>query len=245
MEGHLTPPHEPVDHPSLQRLPDAEPRTIFDEIRKGDILFLLGLLGAVAFVYVPGLQGPPVYDDGTGVLRNPVMGNLRGLPGRFLDPVPPQPPGVPLPSYAYRPFTEASFALQQALGASLPALRLGNLLLHAAASFLVFLIVNASHPSSAGSLSPLGRPPLRPPPLAVGRHLVYQRAVSWNLLSFLSLLLYLAAGPSPPAPAPTGPPSPRASSRDSQGARRHPPLTLAALSGSSAGPAPLAPLLAR
>jgi polyphosphate kinase len=38
MEDHLTPPLEPVDHPSLRRAPEAEPRTIFDEIRRGDIL---------------------------------------------------------------------------------------------------------------------------------------------------------------------------------------------------------------
>ncbi len=34
----LAPPHEPVDHPSLRRVPGAEPRTIFEEIRRGDIL---------------------------------------------------------------------------------------------------------------------------------------------------------------------------------------------------------------
>ena len=165
-------------------------------IRKGDILFLLGLLGAIAFVYAPGLQGPPVYDDGTGVLRNPVMGDLRRLPGRFLDPVPLHPPGVPLPSY-YRPLTEASFALQQAFGASLLTLRLGNILLHAAASLLVFLIVRR-----LGNL--LGETSLSPRwaallfalhPLAVQAvTYVYQRAVSLEtLLAFLSLLLYLVA----------------------------------------------------
>lgn len=38
LEEHLPPSHEPVDHPSLRRVPDAEPRSIFDEIRRGDIL---------------------------------------------------------------------------------------------------------------------------------------------------------------------------------------------------------------
>ena len=38
LEDLLAPPHEPVDHPSLRRGPDAEPRSIFDEIRRGDIL---------------------------------------------------------------------------------------------------------------------------------------------------------------------------------------------------------------
>lgn len=38
LEGHLTPPLEPMDHPSLHRAPETEPRTIFDDIRRGDIL---------------------------------------------------------------------------------------------------------------------------------------------------------------------------------------------------------------
>jgi polyphosphate kinase len=38
LENHLTPPHEPVDHPRLRRVSETEDGTIFDEIRRGDIL---------------------------------------------------------------------------------------------------------------------------------------------------------------------------------------------------------------
>ncbi len=164
---------------------------------RGNGRFLLGLLGAIAFVYAPGLPGPPMMDDGTGVLRNPVVGDLRRLPGRFLDPVPQQPPGVPLPCYVYRPLAEASFALQRALGADIHGFRLGNLLLHAACALLVFLVVRRF-----ATLLP--ESPLSPRwaallfalhPLAVQAvTYVYQRAVLLEtLLCLLTLLLYLVA----------------------------------------------------
>lgn len=38
MESHLALAHEPVNHPSLRQVSDAEPRSIFDEISRGDIL---------------------------------------------------------------------------------------------------------------------------------------------------------------------------------------------------------------
>ncbi len=163
-------------------------------MRHGDGRFLLGLLGAIAFLYAPGLPGPPVYDDYLlGVYP------LQRIPmlARFLDPVSPQPPGVPLPSYAYRPLTEASFALQQALGVDIPGLRLGNLLLHAACALLVFLVVRRLAALLPGSpLSPRWAALLFAlHPLAVQAvTYVYQRAVLLEtLLCLLTLLLYLVA----------------------------------------------------
>ena len=109
-------------------------------MRPGDRLFLLGLLAAVAVCHASGLGAPFAFDD-IGLLDNPNLGSLPALGQGFLHPHPPAPPGVQLPSYAYRPLTEASFMANGWLaGGNLMGLRVGNLLIHMGASGLVFLL---------------------------------------------------------------------------------------------------------
>ncbi len=154
------------------------------------------ILAALAFCYAIGLDAPPAYDD--AMLGVPIR--EMGQPGmvwqRFRDPRPLAPPGVMLPDYAYRPVTEASVALNAALtGPTVRGLRLGNLLIHAAAAFLVLLLARRLGPE-AGIPSPAFP---RWAALAFAVHpmgvqavtYVYQRATSLEaLLGFLTLYGY-------------------------------------------------------
>lgn len=136
-------------------------------------LFLAGVFLVAAFAYLPSLKAPPVYDDVlVSRLETP---SLLG-PARV-------PKGVPLPKYAWRPLTEVSLLWMPS--------RAGNLLLHLAASGLVFLLVRRLEPSLAPwaaaffSLHPLG---------VQAAAYLYQRAVLLeSALAFSCLLFYLRA----------------------------------------------------
>ncbi len=159
-----------------------------------DLPFLLALAAAVTLCYGPGLGGPPVYDDLVGILHNPKMARPDLLLRGFLDPTPQVPLGVPFTSIIYRPLTEASFALNLALGWGLTGLRLGNLVLHVGTAWLVFLIAlrlgEGSRPFARWAalffaLHPLG---------AQAVTYVYQRFTGLEAsLGFLAILLYLPA----------------------------------------------------
>ena len=170
---------------------------------KGDRVFLAALLGALMACALPGLWAPPAFDDRAGVLENPRLRHPGLALEGFLTPAPRRSQGVLLPGYAYRPLTEASFALNAAVTGWSPAgLRAGNLLLHAASTLLVFLIARR-----LGA----GLPPAFPRwaafffalhPLTVEAvTYLYQRATCLEAaLTFLSLALYLGCRASPSRP---------------------------------------------
>lgn len=148
------------------------------------------LAAAAVLVQLPGLRAPAVHDDHGWVLRNPKLADAPALARGFWDPARREVDGVRLPSYAWRPLTEASFALNFAIRPSIAGLRAGNLLIHAAASVLAFLLLRrllGEGPARWGALlfavHPLGVQAVT---------YVYQRSVCLAAaLSFLCLLLYL------------------------------------------------------
>jgi Tfp pilus assembly protein PilF len=163
-----------------------------------DLLFCMALAAAVALCYSPGLKGPPVYDDLVGILHNPKMTRPDLLARGFLDPTPQVPLGVPFPSIIYRPLTEASFAVNLALGGGLTGLRVGNMLLHAGAACLIFLI--ALRLGDGLGIDP--RPFARWASLFFALHPLGGQVVTYAYqrftllaatLGFLSVLLYLSA----------------------------------------------------
>ena len=102
---------------------------------------LLVLLPAVALATLASWAGRGI--DLDCVLGNPATRDAGALARAFRDPHPPATPGTPLPTYAWRPVTEASFwlnlAVAERLGGGLLAwLRAGSLLLHAAAALAAF-----------------------------------------------------------------------------------------------------------
>ncbi len=154
--------------------------------------FPLLLLLLVACCYLPGLEALPAHDD--QLLTREVLGppTPGALLGRFLDPVRPHGLGIPLPNYAYRPLTEASFSLNLAGG--FLSLRVLNLLLHWGACLAVLWVAAQLFPAERH----LGRWAalcFAVHPLAVSAvTYVYQRAASLEaLLAFLSLGLYWSA----------------------------------------------------
>lgn len=160
-----------------------------------DLSWLLALAVAVAAVYAPGLGAEPVYDDELGIQHNPRVHvpelTLRG----FLEPTPRFLHGAKLPGWGYRPLTEASFAVNLWLsGGSFPALRAGNVMLHLAASLLVFLLARTLC-AEAPAFARWAAAWFALHPMAVQAvTYVWQRLTSLEgMLSFLAILLYWRA----------------------------------------------------
>ncbi len=107
---------------------------------KGEWRFLLGLLLAILFCYLPGLNAPPAFDDALLQTYRLTRASPAALMKAFRDPVPASPQGISLPAYAYRPLTEASFVLNGLAGGGLMGLRVGNLLIHVGAAVLVWVL---------------------------------------------------------------------------------------------------------
>lgn len=144
-----------------------------------DRVFLFCLAAAVAACYAPGLRAPASYDDRAAVLSNPAAASLPLALERTLREVPP-----------HRHLTEASFALNRLLaGESLPALRVGNILIHLGATGLVFLLARrwggsglARWAAAFFALHPLG--------IQAVTYLCQRATGLESLLALLSLCLY-------------------------------------------------------
>lgn len=160
-------------------------------MRRDAAFVALLLLGALA-CYAPGLGAPPAYDDAGRILLNPRLGDPGALLRHFADASPRFLHGIPLPSY-YRPLTEATLALNRWIaGEGITGCRAGNLLIHAFAIVLVFLLVRRLAGAGAARWAAAF---FALHPLAVQSvTYVYQRSSSLaGTLGFLSLLLYLSA----------------------------------------------------
>ncbi len=157
-------------------------------MNRKDALSVLGILGAAALSYAFLWEAIPL--DLDLVLRNPVVTDPGRLLAGFLHPTPLSRPGPWTPTYAYRPVTELSFALNLALtGPTAAGLRLGSLLLHAACAVLAFLIARQAMGPGRGALAGLlfAVHPLQAQALTYP----YQRYVILEtLLAGLALLLY-------------------------------------------------------
>ncbi len=154
--------------------------------------FRLALLALIAFCYLPGLASPAAYDDLYGVLLNPRLKDASAVAKGFRDPAPVPPEGVRTPGYAWRPLTEASFALN--LWAGLQGLRILNILLHWGSCLAVLWVVAQLFPAERHlgrwaalcfAVHPLG---------VAAVTYVYQRFTGLEaLLAFLTLGLYWTA----------------------------------------------------
>ena len=160
---------------------------------RGETRFLLGLLLAAVLAYLPWFWGPPAYDDPLVLMYPSRMAGPSEIFHSFRDPVMPLPQGHTYPSYAYRPLTEATLAFNQWLtGDSIPAMRVGNLLIHLGATLLVFALARRLGATAFArwaalffAIHPLGVHAVT---------YVYQRAVGLEaLLFFLTILLYWKA----------------------------------------------------
>ena len=125
--------------------------------------FLIGLALTLAAAWAPGLKAPPVFDDPVGILLNPKLHDSTLALQAFRDPTPRVLAGVRLPGWSYRPLGDASLHLNLLLGGGrFGALRVGNLLIHAAASVLVLLLARRLLGGEGGwaclffALNPLG-----------------------------------------------------------------------------------------
>lgn len=154
-------------------------------------ILLPALLLLTAAAYMAGLPAPASYDDSTLGMILARSGSPRALLNTFLNPAPPAPLGVPLPPYAWRPLTEASFVVNAAITGetALWGLRLGNLAIHLAVVLLVWAVARRLVPQAA--LWAAAFVALHPMAVEAVTY-VYQRSVALEAaLMLLSVLLYL------------------------------------------------------
>lgn len=158
-----------------------------------DLLSLALAYALAAASYGPRLDAPPVHDDRAGVLLNAKTELPRELLKGFFRPNPAAPPGTPVPWYAYRPLTEATFLVNLGIAHSMRSLRAGSLLVHFAATALVLILVRRLAPErpAAARWAALF---FAVHPMAVQAvFYVYQRATALEaLLAFLCIALHLA-----------------------------------------------------
>lgn len=95
-------------------------------------------------IYWNALWNPFQYDDGSSIINNPYIHNLRNIPYFFFDLRFSQLIDDAGATVHYRPLWSASFAVNYALGGLNPVgYHLVNLTFHVGSAYLLFLIVNA------------------------------------------------------------------------------------------------------
>ena len=95
-------------------------------------------------IYWNALWNPFQYDDGSSIINNPYIHNLRNIPHFFFDLRFSQLIDDAGSTVHYRPLWSASFAINYALGGLNPVgYHLVNLAFHVGSAYLLFLIVNA------------------------------------------------------------------------------------------------------
>ncbi len=153
------------------------------------------VLAALAWAYLPGLPGPPVYDDHNLLAAPKLESPLRCLKG-FSGP---GEPVVERFDYAYRPLTELTFALNWRFHPSLASLRSGNLVLHLANALLVFLLARRLAASAGLPVGPFAAAAaswfaLHPVAMHATGY-AYQRSTALEaFFAFLALLLWVSPG---------------------------------------------------
>jgi Flp pilus assembly protein TadD len=109
------------------------------------LLVCVGLLAAVLVTYGSSLANKPVWDDGPLVVDNPFLRTFAGLGRLWSTDLWSASANTEQSSY-YRPFTMFTFWLNvNVAGRSAAALRLGNILIHAANAMLLALFARKAH----------------------------------------------------------------------------------------------------
>lgn len=153
---------------------------------------LVGILAGG--LYLNTLGNAFVFDDEPAIVANPLIRDLRNLPTIFLTDYWRDPER----GLYYRPLTVASFAVNYALGGLNPlGYHLGNLLLHAGVTLLVYPLALRLHLDQPGAVAAallFAVHPLHTEAVAAG---VGRADLLAALFSLLSLLLYLRRDPLP------------------------------------------------
>jgi len=155
-------------------------------------LFAIAALSAIA--YVNSLSNGFHFDDIEGIVRNPILRDLRNIPSYFID--------VRTSSLVsgrdWRPVVLSTFALNYAMSGHNPvAFHITNVLIHIGAAWLIFLIVAAifrTRPNQLPTTSLIPMPVLAVIPAALfAIHTVNSDAVNylWARSSVLAAFLYL------------------------------------------------------
>jgi tetratricopeptide (TPR) repeat protein len=110
-------------------------------LRNPPFLVCLALAVAIVAVYARALGNAPVWDDSLLVTDNPTLRSFRGL-FRLLTTDLWTSSGIAEPSSYYRPVTTFTYWITVVLGGGTAALRLGNVLIHAANAMLLALFAH-------------------------------------------------------------------------------------------------------